>query len=60
MKRGRVAKEQRHENALVLQEERSKRTDQQQLARLDKLFGKNKGAQKERAKLKSRIRKGEK
>jgi len=58
MKRGRVAKEQRRENALILEEERTKRTDRQQLNRLDKLFGKNKGAKKERAKLKSRIKKG--
>jgi len=58
MRRGSFAKEQRRKNALILEEKRSKRTNRQQLNRLDKLFGKGKGAKKERAKLKARIRKG--
>ena len=33
------------------QAERAKRSDSQQIARLDKMFGKNKGAVKERARL---------
>ena len=36
-------------------EERAKLTDEQQLARLDKLLGKDVGAKKERAKLLQRI-----
>jgi len=39
------------ERALERQEVASKRTPQEQLARLDKMFGEGKGAQKERAKL---------
>jgi hypothetical protein len=58
MRRGRLVKEERHNNALILQEERAKRTDEQQLQRLDKMFGKGKGAKKERAKLAARIKKG--
>ena len=43
-------------NALTLNA-RAKRTDQQQLAELDRVFGKGNGAKKERARLKDRIRK---
>ena len=46
----------RQEQAEKLRKARAKRTDQQQLNRLDKLLGKNKGAKKERAKLKERIK----
>ena len=56
MRRGRLAKEERHNNALMLQEERAKRTDQEQLQRLDEMFGKGKGAEKERARLAARIK----
>ena len=47
----------RQEQAKRLCEARAKLTDQQQLNKLDKLLGKGKGATKERAKLKDRIRK---
>ena len=47
----------RQGSAKKLQEARAKRTDQQQLNRLDKMFGKGKGAEKERARLKDGIRK---
>lgn len=47
----------RQESAKKLREARAKLTDQQQLNKLDKMFGKGKGATKERAKLKDRIRK---
>ena len=46
----------RHESAGKCAKARAKRTDQQQLNRLDKLLGKNKGAKKERARLKERIK----
>ena len=46
----------RQESAKKLQEARAKRTDRQQLTHLDKLLGKNKGAKKERARLKERIK----
>ena len=46
----------RQESAKKLQEARAKRTDQQQLNRLDKMFGKGKGAEKERTRLKERIK----
>ena len=46
----------RQEQAEKLRKARAKRTDQQQLNQLDKLLGKNKGAKKERAKLKERIK----
>ena len=45
----------RQESAKRCAEARAKRTDQQQLAHLDKLLGKNKGSVKERARLKARI-----
>ena len=46
----------RQESAKKCAKARSKRTDQEQLVQLDKLLGKNKGAQKERERLKDRIR----
>ena len=46
----------RQESAKKCAEARAKRTDQQQLNQLDKLLGKNKGATKERARLKDRMR----
>ena len=58
MRRGKLEKKERHNNALILQEERAKRTDQEQLKRLDKMFGKGKGAKKERTRLAARIKKG--
>ena len=47
----------RQESAKRCKEDRAKRTDQQQLNHLDKLLGKNKGAVKERARLKERMKK---
>jgi len=49
------AREKRRESAKKCAEARAKRSDKQQLAHLDKLLGKNKGAQKERARLKKNI-----
>jgi hypothetical protein len=49
--KGSIAREGRRKLAEALAEERAKRTPQQQLARLDEMFGKGKGATKERAKL---------
>ena len=46
----------RQEQGEKLRKARAKRTDQQQLAELDKVFGKGKGAKKERARLKERIK----
>ena len=46
----------RQESAKKCVEARAKRTDQQQLAELDRVFGKGKGAKKERARLKERIK----
>ena len=46
----------RQERSKNLQEARAKRTDKQQLDRLDKLLGKNKGAKKERGRLKERVK----
>ena len=46
----------RQESAKKCAEARAKRTDQQQLAELDRVFGKDKGAKKERARLKERIK----
>ena len=46
----------RQEQVEKLRKARSKRSDKQQLNRLDKLLGKNKGAKKERARLKERIK----
>lgn len=47
--------ESRKKSALERAEERAKLTDEEQLARLDKLLGKDIGAKKERAKLLQRI-----
>ena len=47
----------RQESAKRCAEARAKRTDQEQLNRLDKLLGKNKGAKKERARLNPKISK---
>lgn len=44
-------KQQRREEAAKRQEIRDGRTAKQQLARLDKMFGKGKGAARERARL---------
>ena len=46
----------RQESAKKCAEARAKRTDQQQLAELDKLLGTNKGAKRERARLAERIK----
>ena len=43
--------EDRREQALRMQEERATRSNTQQIERLDKMFGKGKGAKKERARL---------
>ena len=45
----------RQESAKKCAKARVERTDQQQLQHLDELLGKNKGAKKERAKLKAKI-----
>ena len=50
----------RQENAKKVLSERAKRTDQEQLQKLDKLLGKNKGAKKERSRLKAKIAQGKK
>ena len=50
----------RQEQAEKLRKARAKRTDQQQLAELDRVFGKGNGAKKERARLKARIAEGKK
>ena len=46
----------RQEQAEKLRKARAERTDKQQLAELDRVFGKGNGAKKERARLKDRIR----
>ena len=45
----------RQESANKCAKARVERTDQQQLAELDRIFGKGKGAKKERARLKDKI-----
>ena len=45
----------RQKQAEKLRKARASRTDQQQLAELDRVFGKGNGAKKERARLKARI-----
>ena len=50
----------RQEQADKLRKARAKRTDHQQLAELDRVFGKDNGAKKERARLKARIAEGKK
>ena len=47
----------RQESAKKCKEARLKRTNQEQLNHLDKLLGKNKGAKKERARLKDKVKK---
>jgi len=44
----------RRAHAYKIQESRNKLSDKEQLARLDKILGKNKGAERERARLKER------
>jgi len=46
----------RQESAKRCVEARAKRTDKEQLAELDRVFGKDNGAKKERARLKERIK----
>ena len=46
----------RQESAKKLTKARAERTDLEQLAHLDKLLGKNKGAKNERARLKGKIK----
>ena len=46
----------RQEQGEKLRKARAKRTDKQQLAELDRVFGKGNGAKKERARLKERIK----
>lgn len=50
-------RQRRQESAKRCEEARAKRTNEQQLAHLDELLGKGKGAKKERAKLKAKIAK---
>ena len=50
----------RQESAKKCQKARAKRTAQEQLNHLDKLLGKNKGAEKERARLKDKVKKANK
>jgi hypothetical protein len=50
-------RQRRQESAKKCEESRTERSDKQQLAHLDKLLGKNKGAKKERSRLKARIAK---
>ena len=47
----------RREGAAERAVERAKRTPQQQLGQLDKMFGQGKGAKKERARLKKQLQK---
>ena len=48
----------RQEQAEKLHKARAERTDKEQVAELDRVFGKDKGAKKERARLKERIKNG--
>lgn len=50
-------KAQRRKEAKERQEERNKLTPEQQLAKLDDMFGKDQGAKKERTKLLNKINK---
>ena len=49
------SKEERRKEAEARQEERAKRTPQEQLARLDAMFGKDQGAARERERLQALI-----
>lgn len=60
MRRGAAAKQKRREEAEARQAVRNELTHQQQLERLDKLFGENCGATKERLRLHQEIARGEK
>lgn len=55
MKRGKEDRARRRENAETLAANRSKRTPQQQLQRLDEKLGVGEGAEKERARLEKEI-----
>lgn len=55
MRRGKVDRARRREKAEALAVERSKRTPEQQLKRLDEMHGVDQGAEKERALLKKAI-----
>jgi len=50
-----VRRDERRKRAEAQAEERAKRTPEQQIARLDQMFGKGKGAAKERARLAKQI-----
>lgn len=52
---GKAARKVRHDDAIRLQEERSLRSPQQQLAVLDQHLGAGLGAKKERARLMAKI-----
>jgi hypothetical protein len=58
--KGSTARAERRKRAEALAEERAKRSPEQQLARLDTMFGKGKGATKERAKLAKLVGKDQK
>lgn len=59
MWRGKEAKEDRRQRAEALAEARAKRTPQQQLNRLDSMFGNGQGARKERARLQKQMNGGD-
>lgn len=52
-------RDERRESAIERQAARDARSHQQQLERLDRMFGKGKGAAKERARLRALIKQGE-
>ena len=54
-RRGPAIKAERRQKAEALAKERAKRTAQEQLNRLDGMFGKKQGAAKERARLSKQI-----
>lgn len=58
MKMNNGRKEDRKKEAIARQKERDNRSDKEQLKRLDDMFGKGKGAQKERARLEKKIKEG--
>ena len=53
--KGGFAKQGRRERAERIADERAKRTPQQQIERLDQMFGEGQGAAKERARLQKQI-----